>query len=66
MAAKGNPFTFLQQVRSEVSKVTWPTRRETVVTAIMVFIMVFMAALFFFFIDQIIGWVIETLLSFGS
>ena len=46
MASKTNPFTFLQQVRTEVSKVTWPTRGETVTTTIMVFIMVIFAAMF--------------------
>ena len=46
--AKTNPFVFLQQVRTEVSKVTWPTRRETVITTIMVVIMSILAALFFF------------------
>ncbi len=54
--AKTNPFQFLQQVRSEVSKVTWPTRRETAVTTVMVFVMVFLAAVFFFVADQIMSW----------
>ena len=66
MAAKTNPFTFLQQVRSEVSKVTWPSRRETVVSAIMVFIMVIIAGLFFFLVDQGLGWVVGLLLGLGS
>jgi preprotein translocase subunit SecE len=43
--AKTNPFQFVQQVRSEVAKVTWPTRRETVITTAMVFVMVFLAAI---------------------
>ncbi len=43
--ARTNPFVFLQQVRTEVSKVTWPTRKETVITTIMVLIMVFAAAI---------------------
>lgn len=66
MASKTNPFTFLQQVRSEVSKVTWPSRRETVVSSIMVFIMVIIAGLFFFLVDQGLGWVVGLLLSLGS
>jgi len=66
MASKTNPFTFLQQVRTEVSKVTWPTRSETVTTTIMVFIMVIFAALFFFLIDQLLGWGVGALLSLGS
>jgi preprotein translocase subunit SecE len=66
MAAKTNPFTFLQQVRSEVSKVTWPTRRETVVSSIMVFVMVLLAGIFFFSIDQLLGWFVGMLLSLGG
>jgi preprotein translocase subunit SecE len=52
--ARTNPLQFIQQARGEVSKVVWPTRRETTVTTIMVFIMATIAALFFFMIDQII------------
>lgn len=66
MAAKTNPFTFLQQVRTEVSKVTWPSRRETTVSSIMVFIMVFLAGLFFFTIDQGLSWIVGLLLSLGG
>jgi len=49
--AKTNPLQFVQQVRSEVSKVVWPTRREVIVTSIMVFIMAMLTALFFFLVD---------------
>jgi preprotein translocase subunit SecE len=63
MAARTNPFAFLQQVRTEVSKVTWPSRRETMITTLMVFIMVILAAIFFFSVDQILGWGVEFLLS---
>lgn len=49
-----SPFKFLQEVRSETSKVTWPTRKETIITTIMVFIMVAVASVFFFVADQII------------
>ena len=52
--ALANPLQFIQQVRGEVSKVTWPTRRETTVTMVMVFIMATIAAIFFFSIDLII------------
>ena len=51
MAAKTNPFTFFQQVRSEVSKVTWPSRRETLITTALVIVMVFIASLFFLVVD---------------
>lgn len=63
--AKTNPFTFIQQVRAEVSKVTWPSRRETIVTTVMVFIMVFLAAIFFFLADQVLGWGVGLLLTLG-
>ena len=66
MASKTNPFTFLQQVRTEVSKVTWPSRGETITTTIMVFIMVAFASSFFFLIDQILGWGVGALLSLGG
>ncbi len=64
--AKTNPFTFIQQVRAETSKVTWPTRRETGVTTIMVFVMVFLAAMFFLLVDQILSWGVGLLLGVGS
>jgi preprotein translocase subunit SecE len=50
--AKTSPVEFFQQVRQEVSRVTWPTRKETMVTTGMVFVMVFIAAAFFFVVDQ--------------
>jgi preprotein translocase subunit SecE len=65
MMAKTNPFTFMQEVRQEVSKVVWPTRRETTVTTIMVFIMVFLAALFFLAADQVLSFIVGQLLALG-
>ena len=50
--AKTNVAEFIQQVRQEMSRVTWPTRKETLVTTAMVFVMVFIAAAFFFVVDQ--------------
>lgn len=58
-----NPFVFIRQVRAEVSKVTWPTRNETVVTTIMVMIMVFVMALFFLGVDQILSRIIRFVLN---
>jgi preprotein translocase SecE subunit len=58
-----SPFKFLQEVRTETAKVTWPTRRETVVTTIMVFVMVAFASAFFFVADMIIRFVITFLLG---
>lgn len=52
---KRNPFIFFQEVKSELAKVTWPTRNETLVTTIMVFIMVFLAAVFFLVADSIMS-----------
>ncbi len=51
--AKSNPAQFIQEVRQEVSRVTWPSRKETLTTTAMVFVMVFIAAAFFFLIDQV-------------
>ncbi|KQR73916.1 preprotein translocase subunit SecE [Rhizobium sp. Leaf384] len=65
MAAKTNPVTFLKQVRSETAKVTWPSRRETVISTLMVFIMVILAAAFFFAADQLMGWLIGLVLNVG-
>jgi preprotein translocase subunit SecE len=50
--AKTSAIEFVQQVRQEVARVTWPSRKETVVTTVMVFAMVFVAAIFFFLVDQ--------------
>jgi len=52
--AKTNPFEFIQQVREEAAKVTWPTRRETMVSTVMVFIMVVIASLFFLAVDAVL------------
>ena len=52
--ATTNPLQFMQQVRSEVSKVVWPTRRELITTTIMVFAMAVITAIFFFFVDFLI------------
>ncbi len=49
-----NPFVFMQQVRAEVSRVVWPTRKETAITTVMVFLMAAVAALFFFLVDQVV------------
>lgn len=52
--ARANPLQFMQQVRSETAKVTWPNRREVLLTTVMVFIMATLTAIFFFFVDWII------------
>ena len=58
-----SPFKFLQEVRSEPAKVPGPTRRETTITTIMVFVMVAVASIFFFAADQIIRYLITFLLG---
>jgi preprotein translocase subunit SecE len=64
--AKISPFKFLQEVRAETEKVTWPTRRETLVTTIMVFIISALAAVFFLIADLIIRWFVTTILNLAS
>ena len=64
--AKFSPFKFLQEVRAETDKVTWPTRRETLITTAMVFVMVLVASIFFLVADQIIRLVITFILGIGS
>jgi preprotein translocase subunit SecE len=59
-----SPFEFMQQVRAEGSKVTWPSRRETLITTAMVFVFAIIASLFFLFADQVIRFSMSTLLSF--
>ncbi len=54
MARTLNPLLFIQQVRAEVAKVVWPTRREVLLTTGMVFVMATLTAIFFFFVDLII------------
>jgi len=61
--ATTNPFQFIQQVRAEVSKVTWPTRREVFITSIMVFVMAVITAIFFFFVDWLIRTGLQALLG---
>jgi preprotein translocase subunit SecE len=64
--AKTNPLDFLQNVRSEAAKVTWPSRKETMVTTAMVFVMVVLASLFFLVVDQVIGWGVRSVLGMGG
>jgi len=63
---KVNPAQFIRQVRQEVAKVTWPTRKETGISAAMVFVMVFLAAIFFFLVDQVLSLGVRLIFGFGS
>jgi preprotein translocase subunit SecE len=66
MASKtSNPFVFLQQVRSETAKVTWPSRRETMISTAMVLAFAFIAAIFFFAADQLMAYGVELILGIG-
>ena len=64
--AKTSPAQFVREVRQELSKVTWPTRRELVVTTASVLVMAIVMALFFFVVDQIIAWIVQAILGFGG
>ncbi len=62
--AKANPLQFVQQVRAEVAKVTWPTRREVLLTTAMVLVLATLTAIFFFFVDFVIRFGLQTTLEF--
>lgn len=64
--AKVTPGEFVRQVRQETAKVTWPTRKETGVTTAMVFVMVMVAALFFFVVDQLLAWGVRAVLGLAG
>jgi preprotein translocase subunit SecE len=64
--AKMNPIRFMRQVKQEVSKVTWPTRKETAVTTLMVFILGTMAAVFFLIIDQGLSFAVQKIIGLGK
>ena len=61
--AKAGPVEFIRQVRQEVARVTWPSRKETTVSTIMVFIMAALAAMFLFLSDQVIAFIIQLILG---
>lgn len=61
-----NPFQFIQDVRTEAGKVTWPTRRETGITTAMVLVMVVLAAVFFVAVDEIIHLSVSLILGYGA
>jgi preprotein translocase subunit SecE len=63
---KTSPAQFVREVRQEMAKVTWPTRKELAVTTASVFVMAIAAALFFFLADQIIAWIVQLILGIGS
>lgn len=66
LMAKTSPAEFVKQVRQETSKVTWPTRRETMVTTIMVLIMSVVAAIFFLLADLVLSNLVQLVLGLGG
>ncbi|MCH9824921.1 MULTISPECIES: preprotein translocase subunit SecE [Lentibacter] len=61
--ARTNPLQFIQQTRAEVSKIVWPTRREVMLTTVMVFIMATLTAIFFALVDVLIRNGLQTILN---
>jgi preprotein translocase subunit SecE len=66
LMAKFNPIGFVQEVRAEVAKVTWPTTKEVWITTLAVLVMVTLASLFFLAADQLLGWFIKLILGIGT
>ena len=62
--AMTNPFQFMQQVRAEVSKVVWPSRREVMLTTVMVFILAALTAIFFAIVDILIRGGLQNVLTY--
>ena len=60
---KSSPLKFFREVRQETSKVTWPTRKETIITTVMVFIMVFLLSIFFLGVDQLLSFLVKLVLG---
>ncbi|MCC7276088.1 MAG: preprotein translocase subunit SecE [Alphaproteobacteria bacterium] len=63
---KTSPSEFVRQVRQEVAKVTWPTRKETGITTLMVFVMVLLASIFFLVVDWVVSHGIKLILGLGG
>lgn len=64
--AKTSPAQFLQEVRREASKVTWPSRKESAISTGMVFVMVILAAVFFALVDTVLSWGVQIVFGFGA
>lgn len=61
-----NPAKFIREVRQEMNRVVWPTRKETMVSTIMVLVLVIIAAAFFFLADNLISWGVRLILGMGG
>lgn len=64
--AKLSPVLFMRQVKQEVGKVVWPTRKETLTSSFMVVLFVVFAALFFFVVDQVLAYIMQLILGLGG
>ena len=64
--AKTSPVEYIRQVKSEMKKVTWPTKQETISSTVAVFIMVMLASLFLFTADQVLSYLVRLILSIGA
>jgi len=64
--AKTNPAQFVRQVRQEINRITWATRRETMFASISVFVMALIASLFFLLVDLLLSSIVQFLLGFGG
>ena len=64
--AKTNPAQFVRQVRQEINRITWASRRETLYASLSVFVMALLASLFFFLVDLLLSNVVQFLLGFGN
>ena len=63
---KTSPAEFIQEVRQETAKVTWPTRKETSVSTVMVFVFVILASIFFMLVDQILQFGVKLIFGLGG
>ena len=64
--AKTNPAQFVRQVRQEMNRITWATKRETMFASMSVFVMALIASIFFFLVDLLLSNIVQTLLGFGG
>ena len=60
-----SPIEYIRQVRAEVGKITWPSRKETMISTVAVFVMVFLAAVFLFAADQVMSFLVKHILELG-
>ena len=64
--AKFSPVEYFRQVKAEMQKISWPSRKETGISTVAVFVMVFLAAIFLFVADQVLSFTVHWILGLGS